>query len=220
MSTRAGLAGVDARTRLREAALECLGRNGLAETSTRDIIAAAGQRNPSAISYHFGSKARLIADLLREVNRDQSAIVQQQVAVARESPGPAPDRWVAVAVDAAVGLLGTERGCLLVRLWAEVDEQQPDAVEEFLTGDHGLARAWRDAAAATFPELAPTHAVARGVVLLRTLQWITVRAARRRLAGDPPSCLHDPIEQRAFLLELGRNIVLGPTGAPPAHPVE
>jgi AcrR family transcriptional regulator len=220
MSIRAGLAGTDARTRLREAALERFGRNGLAATSTRDIIAAAGLRNPSAISYHYGSKARLVADLLREVNRDQSAIVQQQVAVARDSPDPAPGRWVEVAVDAAVGLLGTERGCLLVRVWADVDEEQPDAVEQFLTGDHGLARAWRDAAAATFPDRAPTIAVARSVVLLRTLQWITVRAARRRLAGAPPSRLHDPIEQRAFLLELGRDIVSGPAAVPPRPSAE
>ena len=47
----------DARTRLREAALDLFGRQGVAATSTREILAAAGMRNPSAISYHFGSKA-------------------------------------------------------------------------------------------------------------------------------------------------------------------
>jgi AcrR family transcriptional regulator len=211
MMPRAATTETDARTRLREAALERFGRQGLQAASTRDIIKAAGLRNPSAINYYFGSKARLVEDLIREVNRDQSAIIQQQVALARTSPHPAPERWAEVAVDAATGLLGTERGCLLVSLWADRDEEHPEAVEEFLAGDHPLACAWRDAAAATFPELSPMVATTRSVVLLRTLQYLTVRRARVLLRGASPSTAYGLAADRAFLLELSRNILTGPT---------
>jgi AcrR family transcriptional regulator len=201
----------DARTRLREAALEQFGRRGLQATSTRDIIKAAGLRNPSAISYYFGSKARLVDDLIREVNRDQSAIIQQQVALVRDTAAPAPERWCEIAVDAACRLLATERGCLLIRLWADRDDEQPEAVEEFLAGGHPLAGAWRDAVAATFPDLPHDVAIARCVVQLRTLQFLTVRRARGLLGGAVPSPVTETMASRAFLLELSRNILRPPT---------
>ena len=215
MATRAGIAETDARTRLREAALERFGRHGIQATSTREIIADAGLRNPSAISYYFGSKARLVEELVGEVNHDQSAIIQQQVALARQSPDPAPDQWAEIAVDAAIGLLETERGCLLVRVWAELDAEHPDAVEEFLGGDHPLAQAWREAVASTFPAIPPLVATARCIVLMRTLQFVTVRRAQRLLHGTARSPLHRAAAGRAFLLELSRNILTGPTSLEP-----
>jgi AcrR family transcriptional regulator len=199
--------GLDARTRLREAALDRFGRQGVHATSTREVVAAAGQRNPSAITYYFGSKAELVADLLREVNREQSAIVQRQVALAAQLSPPTPAQWVAAAVDAANGMLDTERGCLLVRVWAESDAADPDSVERFLASDHPLAVAWRRAATATFPELPPLAVIARNVIVLRTLQWITVRRAGRILSGARPEWPTDPTRTRSFLMELGLNIL-------------
>ena len=43
----------------------CVGRKGLATTTSRDITAEAGA-NLAAITYHFGSKDRLVADALLE----------------------------------------------------------------------------------------------------------------------------------------------------------
>lgn len=202
----------DARTRLRDAALERFGRQGVRDTSTREIIAAAGLRNPSAITYYFGSKAKLVEDLLREVNLEQSAIIQQQVALADQTPPPTPEQWASLAVDAASGLLSSERGCLLIRVWADHDDDDPDAVERFLGSAHPLARQWRHAVATVFPDLPPLVAIARNVVVLRTLQWITVRRARRALSGDQPSWRTDPAGTRPFLLELNLNILTPPTG--------
>jgi AcrR family transcriptional regulator len=196
-----------ARTRLREAALERFGRQGVHGTSTREIIADAGLRNPSAITYYFGSKAKLVEDLIREVNIDRSAIIQRQVALAQRPTRPTPEEWAATAIDAAQGLLESERGRLLIRVWAEHDELNPDAVEEFLAGDHGLARAWRAAVASAFPDLPPVVAIARNVIVLRTLQWITVRRARRIVAGTKPAWSSDPAATRPFLMELVVNIL-------------
>jgi AcrR family transcriptional regulator len=202
---------VDARTRLREAALECFGRQGVTATSTREIIARAGLRNPSAITYHFGSKAELIEDLVREVNLERSAIIQQQVKLAGGAQVPTPEQWAGTAVEAASTLLSSVRGCLLIRVWAERDDMEPDAVDEFLAGAHPLASAWRGAVATTFPELPPSVAIARNVVVLRTLQWMTVRRARRFLSGDRPTWHLDPATTRPFVLELVLNILTPPT---------
>jgi AcrR family transcriptional regulator len=201
----------NARTRLREAALQRFGRQGVHATSTREIIADAGLRNPSAITYYFGSKANLVDDLIREVNLDRSAIIQRQVALAQQPGGATPREWAATAIDAAQTLLESERGRLLIRVWAEHDDANPDAVEEFLAGDHGLARSWRAAVASTFPNLPPVVAIARNVIVLRTLQWITVRRARRIVEGAHPKWATDPPSTRPFLIELVLNILTPPT---------
>jgi AcrR family transcriptional regulator len=200
-----------ARTRLREAALGRFGRQGVSATSTREIIADAGLRNPSAITYYFGSKAKLVEDLIREINIDRSAIIQRQVALAQRPEGATPVEWAATAVDAASGLLKSERGCLLIRIWAEHDDINPDAVEEFLASDRGLARVWRAAVVATFPDIPPVVAIARNVMVLRTLQWITLRRARRIVNNIVPSWSVDPDATRPFLIELTLNILTPPT---------
>jgi AcrR family transcriptional regulator len=206
-STAETLVEPDARTRLREAALERFGRQGVQRTSTREIIADAGLRNPSAITYYFGSKAELVEDLIREINVDRSAIIQRQVELAQRPGRTAPHDWAATAIDAAQSLLESPRGRLLIRVWAEHDDLNPDAVEEFLAGDHGLARSWRAAVATTFPDLPPVVAIARNVMVLRTLQWITVRRARRIVEGGQPPWPTDPASTRPFLIELVLNIL-------------
>lgn len=52
--------GKDTKTRLIDAAEELFALHGLEGVSTRQITAQAGQRNESAIHYHFGSRQNLI----------------------------------------------------------------------------------------------------------------------------------------------------------------
>jgi AcrR family transcriptional regulator len=60
--------GIEARTRILDAAERLLGERGLEGASLREILAAAGQANTSAVQYHFGDKEGLIAALIaREV---------------------------------------------------------------------------------------------------------------------------------------------------------
>ena len=71
--------------------------------------------------------------------------------------------------------------------------------------------AWRDAVATTFPDLPPLVAIARNVIVIRTLQWITIRRARR-LVDDSQHRWHAGVaDLRPFLLELSINILTGPT---------
>ncbi|MEZ5253602.1 MAG: TetR family transcriptional regulator [Microthrixaceae bacterium] len=53
------------RDRLLDVAEQRFARSGIAAVTTREIVEAAGQRNTSAVSYHFGSREGLLAAILR-----------------------------------------------------------------------------------------------------------------------------------------------------------
>ncbi|MGI8776187.1 MAG: TetR/AcrR family transcriptional regulator [Acidimicrobiales bacterium] len=55
----------DTRARLLDATRRCIGANGLAGTTSRDIASSA-DANLAAITYHFGSKEELVAQALLE----------------------------------------------------------------------------------------------------------------------------------------------------------
>jgi AcrR family transcriptional regulator len=174
------------KTRLYETALDLMGRNGIAATSTREIIGAAGIRNPSAISYHFGSKAGLVEALAGELVRGQYPIFVTQTQLAAGTRTPTVAEWVAPVIDAAITLLESERGCLLARLWWEIDGYlQPQSLEGFLSGRSATATAWRAAIVKVFPQLPPQIGLARNVTMLRTVGWMVARLATMNLASEP-----------------------------------
>ena len=107
----------DAKSRLYEAALDLMGRKGIEATSTREILGAVGIKNPSAISYHFGSKAGLVDAMAAELASGQYPILGQQTALADGPELPTATEWVAPVVDTAIELVSSERGCLLARVW-------------------------------------------------------------------------------------------------------
>ncbi|MFN3339722.1 MAG: TetR family transcriptional regulator [Dietzia sp.] len=55
----------DAKTAMIEVAEKLIGERGLDDVSMRDVATAAGQRNNSAVQYHFGSRDGLILQVLR-----------------------------------------------------------------------------------------------------------------------------------------------------------
>jgi AcrR family transcriptional regulator len=203
--------GADTKSRLREVALELFGAHGIHATTTRDIIKAAGLRNPSAITYYFGSKAELIEDLTLEVNGNQSALLQRHVALAGQEKPLTPCEWAAIGVDFVVNLMSTERGCNLIRLWGEYDGLDPDRVERFLVSTHPLAEAWRDAVVRTFPDLTPRVAFTRNVIVIRTLQWMTVRRARHLTDHTLTEWQTRIDDLSQLMLETSINILTGPT---------
>lgn len=180
------MAPPDAKTRIYEAALDLMGRNGIAATSTREILGVAGIKNPSAISYHFGSKAELVQELAAEISTGQYPILGKQTELASGVEMPTPTEWLQPVIDTAIGLMSTERGCLLARLWWEFDGYiQPQSLEHFLNGDSDVAVAWRAAIVKVFPYLPPGIGVARNVTTLRTIAWTLARMAAINLSSDP-----------------------------------
>ena len=102
MAEPSATAETDARTRLREVALDLFGRQGVRDTSTREILTAAGMRNPSAITYHFGSKAELVDDLVHELYGGQTPVLQLPDRAGRAAPRPPTvEAWAAIAVDSS-----------------------------------------------------------------------------------------------------------------------
>jgi AcrR family transcriptional regulator len=72
----------------------CVGRKGLAATTSRDITSEAGA-NLAAITYHFGSKDRLVAEALLAELRDW---LQPTLEVLRGDGDPAARTMLAIQV--------------------------------------------------------------------------------------------------------------------------
>jgi AcrR family transcriptional regulator len=176
----------DARSRLYEAALDLMGRHGIAATSTREILAEAGIKNPSAISYHFGSKAELVEALAAEMTSGQYPILRKQIDMVAAGKRPTAAEWAEPLIDTAIELVTSERGCLLARIWWEYDGYiSPQSLERFMTGDSDLVIEWRSALVTAFPDLAPQVALARNVAALRTIGWMLARMAAITLKTEP-----------------------------------
>jgi AcrR family transcriptional regulator len=204
----------DPRTRIREVALERFGRQGIRDTSTREILKAAGMKNPSAITYHFGSKAKLVQDLVSELIESEAPVLRGQITLASGADAPTIEQWATVAVDSATRLISTERGCLLARLWWDYHNSlYPDVFEAFLGSGSTLATEWFTAVGKTFRDLTPRVAVTRNLIMLRTLEWMIVRRASRLLTGKtaPAMRMDDPDSFRRLLLEVSIGILAAPT---------
>lgn len=205
------MAAADAKTRLYEAALDLMGRNGIAATSTREILAVAGIKNPSAISYHFGSKGDLVEALAYEIAGGQYPILGKQTALAVGVEMPTPTEWLQPVIDTSIGLVSTERGCLLARLWWEFDGYiRPQSLETFLNGESDVAVAWRAAIVKVFPYLPPGVGVARNVTTLRTIGWMLGRMAAINLASDP-FIVRSHERFRRWLEEIAVTLLSAPT---------
>lgn len=201
----------DVRTRLREAALNRFGRQGIRQTSTREILRDAGLKNPSAISYHFGSKTELVEDLANELIRGEAPVLQLQVQLASARERPTIEAWIAVAVDSAVALVSTERGCLLARLWSDFSGNlHPTVFEEFLLSGHPIASQWQDAVATTLPHLPPLVGVLRSISMFRSLDFLIARRAGRILNGEL-LLIEDPAKFRQLMFEISVGMVSPPT---------
>ncbi len=204
----------DARSRIREVALERFGRQGIRETSTRQILKAAGMKNPSAITYHFGSKAKLVENLVAELIDTEAPVLRNQIELASRPDPPTIEAWAAVAVDSATRLISTERGCLLARLWTEYHNAlYPDVFETFLASGTPLATQWVDAVGRTFHDLTPRMAITRNLIMLRTLEWMITRRASRLLADKfaPAMRMDDPASFNRLMLEVAVGILAAPT---------
>ena len=66
--------GTTSRQRLLDLAIDHFGRNGIGDTSLRGIAEAIGTSHRMLI-YHFGSREGLLADVTREVEARQRAVM-------------------------------------------------------------------------------------------------------------------------------------------------
>lgn len=74
------------RIALIEAAERLIAKKGLADVSTREILQEAGQRNQSALQYHFGSKKGLISATINERTKQIDRVRQEMLERIGDNP--------------------------------------------------------------------------------------------------------------------------------------
>ena len=135
--------GGDTRTRLILAAERLFGERGIHAVTLKEINAAAGQRNESALHYHFGSKHALVeAILLYRVRIVDARRVELLDALLARDGKPGLLAIVHVAFGPMIELLETQEGVRFVRFLAQVlndpDLDLPSLV--LGSGFEGIAR--------------------------------------------------------------------------------
>lgn len=134
----------DTRMRLLTAAEKLFGERGLHGVTLKEINAAAGQRNESALHYHFGSKARLIDAILGQrvkiIDARRVERIDALMAAGRERDLHAILR---ATFEPLTELLDSEDGVRFVRFAAQV-LNDPDfdlPAVALRSGYEGIARA-------------------------------------------------------------------------------
>lgn len=94
---------VDTRAKLLDAALRLYADRGVFNVSLAEVVREAGQRNTSAIHYHFGSREQLLLVLLGPQVERLRARRAELLAHARTADGPEPlvDAFVRPLVELA-----------------------------------------------------------------------------------------------------------------------
>lgn len=111
----------EGRVRLLAAAERLFATRGL-EVPNREIVAAAGQHNQSAVTYHFGSRAGLLG-AVRE--QHETLVEEHRMALVARLPGPG-ERTTRQLVEAHVRPLVTEMLRSSPSYWARLSELLAD----------------------------------------------------------------------------------------------
>jgi TetR/AcrR family transcriptional regulator, regulator of cefoperazone and chloramphenicol sensitivity len=113
----------DTRARLIEAAEELFARRGVHVATTREILEAAGQRNVSALTYHFGSREQLLWAILERHNEPLELGRSERLGEPAEDM-PTRDLVAALVVPYA-GCLADEDGRDYLRIVAQLTDLFP-----------------------------------------------------------------------------------------------
>ncbi|MCW5725843.1 TetR/AcrR family transcriptional regulator [Parvibaculum sp.] len=153
----------DTRARLMAAAERLFGARGLHGVTLKEINAAAGQRNESALHYHFGSKKRLVEAILdaRVGAIDKRRVERIEALVAAGGAGDLP-AILRATFEPLTSLLDTEEGVRFVRFAAQV-LNDPDfdlPTVALRSGFEGISRA-NALIASVLADLPPEIAVQR-----------------------------------------------------------
>jgi AcrR family transcriptional regulator len=110
--------GGGTRERLLDEAERLLARRGVQGVTTREIVEAAEQRNPSAVTYHFGSRQNLLFGILAR----RGGPLDEVRGAHRSGVGDGPDvrALVACLVRPYTSLLESEGGRSYVRVVAQL----------------------------------------------------------------------------------------------------
>jgi AcrR family transcriptional regulator len=168
--------------RLVDAAERLFAERGIDAVSLREINAAAGQRNSTALQYHFGDRAGLLKAVLAK-HRPEIEARRHQLLDEYEARGPLPQadalRSLAAALvrPAAAKLADPDGGRDYLRVMEQLVHRVPPSLPE--DGGGSIDR-WRELVAPLLPE-----AAVRLHQRFMAIRMTYVELARR--ASGPPA---------------------------------
>ncbi|MFE9424964.1 TetR/AcrR family transcriptional regulator [Kitasatospora sp. NPDC006697] len=110
----------DTREKLLHAAEQLFATQGVDGAQTRDIVKLAGQANPSAVQYHFGSRAGLLEEIMRT---RQDRVEQALAPRVPELIGMNLPELMTALIEAEATELRTEHGRAALRISAQVSHR-------------------------------------------------------------------------------------------------
>jgi AcrR family transcriptional regulator len=197
----------DTRARLLGEAERLFAERGIHGATTREITAAAGQRNASALTYHFGSRQQVLLEILRThgdpLDDQRGELVTEPVA------GQTTRDLVAALLVPYASCLGSSSGRAYLRIVAQLADTFPvwrsaaglrsvhmvrilEALEARVPGDEQQARE-------------------RVVAMILLMTAAMAERARRVEAGGPAGLSHDSfVAMLADLIVAGLEAPVGP----------
>ncbi|WP_395359818.1 TetR/AcrR family transcriptional regulator [Streptomyces sp. YH02] len=111
--------GPETRDKLIRAAEELFAVQGVHGAQLRDIVSRAGQANPSAVQYHFGSRSGLLDAVMAGRQARTEGVLAPLLAAAPDEP----HALVGALVTAEASELRTDRGRRCLRISAQLSHE-------------------------------------------------------------------------------------------------
>jgi AcrR family transcriptional regulator len=199
----------ETRERLLAEARRLFATQGVFQTTSREIVEAAGQRNVSALTYHFGSREGVLRAIL--LGFDEVLDAERGKLLARIGDDAPTRELVAALLVPYARPLGTVEGREYLRIVAQLTERFPEWRDATLTGPYlrrilGILERRRG-------ELRP--AVRRERVVSAITLMTAAMAERARLVAERR---RGRLDDDAFLANLA-DMLVGVLEAPPGPPL-
>jgi AcrR family transcriptional regulator len=174
----------ETRARLIRAGERLFAEHGIEVVSLREITRAAGQRNATALQYHFGDRRGLVRAILAKHNPDVEAERHGMLDELEARSGIGVREWVqALVLPAAAKLADRDGGRDYLRIMAELmNRPDPKFDRQSLEDTRSSVNRWRKRMAPLMPELA-VNRLHRRFTALRIMHFELGRRAessRRR----------------------------------------
>ena len=174
----------ETRARLIRAGERLFAERGIETVSLREINRAAGQRNATALQYHFEDRRGLVLAILAKHTPGEEAERHQMLDDLEARSGVSPREWVqALVLPAAAKLVDRDGGRAYLRMVAELmNRPDPRFDQQSLEDVRGSVNRWRKLVAPLLPK-ASVDRLHRRFTALRIMYFELARRAessRRR----------------------------------------
>ena len=193
----------DTKARLLDHAEKMFAEDGIFAVTNRQITEAAGQKNESALNYHFGTRNELIITLLtrRGMKLDQ---IRGEL-LAHLGDNPTVRELVQILVEVYASCLHTKSGCDYLRIvdqlrgwmtdWEFISSLEDDDINEHLKSILGLLQKETDSQRIL------------GMIILMT----ALTASRAQLVSDNRQLPNSHEEYVETLTDMLTGVLLGPS---------